>query len=63
MAVLSGCNCIGLPNDSGFWMSTNLNGLTITGGIKTYTVFGAVRAVFILLVVLVGATILPFGAA
>lgn len=63
MAVLSGCNCIGLPNDSGFWMSTNLNGLTITGGIKTYTVFGAVRAVFILLVVLLGATILPFGIA
>ena len=61
MAVLSGCNCIGLPNDSGFWMSTNLNGLTITGGLKTYTVFGAIRAVLILCVVLIGAVILPLG--
>lgn len=61
MAVLSGCNCIGLPNDSGFWMSTNLNGLTITGGLKTYTVFGAIRAVLILCIVLIGAVILPLG--
>ena len=61
MAVLSGCNCIGLPNDSGFWMSTNLHGLTITGGLKTYTVFGAIRAVLILCIVLIGAVILPLG--
>ena len=59
MAVLSGCNCIGLPNDSGFWMSTNLNGLTISGGLKTYTVFGAIRALIILVVVVIGAMILP----
>ena len=62
MAGLSGCNMIGLPNDSGFWISTNMNGFTITGGLKTYTVFGAIRAVTILLLLIVLVNVFPMGA-
>jgi gluconate transporter len=61
MAGLSGCNMIGLPNDSGFWISTNLNGFTITGGLKTYTVFGAIRSTSILILILIMVNILPMG--
>ncbi len=63
MAGLSGCNMIGLPNDSGFWISTNMNGFTIVGGLKTYTVFGAIRAATILLILIVMSMILPMGIA
>lgn len=61
MAGLAGCNMIGLPNDSGFWISTNLHGFTIGGGLKTYTAFGAMRAVVILILVLIAVQILPMG--
>ncbi len=62
MAGLSGCNMIGLPNDSGFWISTNMNGFTIVGGLKTYTVFGAIRSTTILLLLIVLVNFIPMGA-
>ena len=39
-----------------------MNGLTITGGLKTYTVFGAIRAVTILLLLIVLVNVFPMGA-
>ena len=37
LACLSGGNSIGHVNDSGYWVATNMSGLTVTGGLKTYT--------------------------
>lgn len=49
LAALSGGMSIGHINDSGFWVVTELTGLEVTGGIKTYTLGEAVLSVFGLL--------------
>jgi gluconate transporter len=61
MACLSGGNSVGHVNDSGFWVATNLSGLSVTGGLKTYTLASFISAVFIFLIALVGAVILPMA--
>ncbi|GGN24711.1 GntP family permease [Halarchaeum nitratireducens] len=46
LAALSGGMSIGHINDSGFWVVTELTGLEVTGGIKTYTLGEAILSVF-----------------
>lgn len=59
LACLSGGNSIGHVNDSGFWVATNMSGLTVTGGLKTYTLGSFISSVFIFLLALVGALVIP----
>lgn len=46
LASLSGGMSIGHINDSGFWVVTELSGLEVTGGLKTYTLGEAILSVF-----------------
>lgn len=46
LAALSGGMSIGHINDSGFWVVTELAGLEVTGGLKTYTLGEAILSVF-----------------
>ncbi len=62
MCAMCGTTAMGLPNDSGFWIVTNMFGFNIVGGIKTYSVIGCIRSVAIFLVSLVGIMVLPMGA-
>lgn len=59
LACLSGGNSIGHVNDSGFWVATNMSGLTVTGGLKTYTLGSFISAVFIFTQALIGALVIP----
>ena len=59
LACLSGGNSIGHVNDSGFWVATNMSGLTVTGGLKTYTLGSFISSAFIFLLALVGALVIP----
>ncbi|WP_339106118.1 GntP family permease [Haloterrigena salinisoli] len=49
LASLSGGMSIGHINDSGFWVVTELTGLEVTGGLKTYTLSEAILSAFGLL--------------
>jgi H+/gluconate symporter-like permease len=44
IACLSGSLSCGHVNDSGFWVSANLSGFSITGGLKTYTLGNSLTA-------------------
>ncbi|QFT90796.1 High-affinity gluconate transporter [Bacillus sp. THAF10] len=57
MAALAGGISIGHVNDSGFWVTTNLSGLSVSGGLKTYTLSLAFVSVLILAISVVGAYI------
>ena len=59
LACLSGGNSIGHVNDSGFWVATNMYGLTVTGGLKTYTLGSFISSVSIFLLALIGALVIP----
>lgn len=59
MACLAGGNSVGHVNDSGFWVATNLSGLTVTGGLKTYTLGSFISAICIFILAIVGALVLP----
>lgn len=59
LACLSGGNSIGHVNDSGFWVATNLSGLTVTGGLKTYTLGSLISSVIIMVLALIGALLIP----
>lgn len=59
LACLAGGNSIGHVNDSGFWVATNLSGLTVTGGLKTYTLPIFITTVFILTLTIIGSILLP----
>ena len=59
LACHPGGNSIGHVNDSGFWVVTNMSGLTITGGLKTYTLGSFISSVFIFLLALIGALVIP----
>lgn len=54
MACLSGSLSIGHINDSGFWVSTNLSGFTIVGGLKTYTLGNAITAIMVVIMGAIG---------
>lgn len=59
LACLSGGNSIGHVNDSGFWVATNMSGLTVTGGLKTYTLGSFISSVCIFVLAIVGALVIP----
>lgn len=59
IACLSGSLSCGHVNDSGFWVSTNLPGFTITGGLKSYTLGNAITAVIAMIIAVVGALVIP----
>jgi GntP family gluconate:H+ symporter len=59
LACLSGGNSIGHVNDSGFWVATNMSGLTVTGGLKTYTLGSFLSSACIFLLALAGALFIP----
>ncbi len=57
IACLSGSLSCGHVNDSGFWVSTNLSGFTIKGGLKTYTLGNAFTAIFAMIFAMIGSLI------
>ena len=59
LACLSCGNSIGHVNDSGYWVATNMSGLTVTGGLKTYTLGSFISSVFIFVLAIIGALIIP----
>ncbi len=59
IACLSGSLSCGHVNDSGFWVSTNLAGFTVTGGLKSYTFGSAITAVLALVFSIIGCLIIP----
>lgn len=59
LACLSGGNSIGHVNDSGYWVATNMSGLTVTGGLKTYTLGSFISSVCIFILAIIGALIIP----
>lgn len=59
IACLSGSLSCGHVNDSGFWVSANLAGFTITGGLKSYTLGNAITAVFAMLFAVIGCLVIP----
>ncbi|MGE4193544.1 MAG: GntP family permease [Pseudodesulfovibrio sp.] len=59
LAALSGGLSIGHVNDSGFWVTANLSGLSVTGGLKTYTLGGAIVSLLTLLAACLGALFFP----
>jgi gluconate:H+ symporter, GntP family len=61
LAALSGGLSIGHVNDSGFWVTANLSGLTVSGGLKTYTVGGFIVSTLVLLFVIIGSLVFPMA--
>lgn len=59
MACLAGGISIGHVNDSGFWVTANLSGFSISGGLKTYTLGEFLVSLFVLLIVIIMTFILP----
>ena len=57
IACLSGSLSCGHVNDSGFWVSTNLSGFSISGGLKTYTMGGALVGCLAMVFAMSGALI------
>ncbi|WP_164671160.1 GntP family permease [Virgibacillus doumboii] len=57
MASLSGGLMLGHVNDSGFWISTKIAGLTVKGGLKTYTTSEAIAGFVVLFITIIGAYI------
>lgn len=59
VAALAGGNFIGHVNDSGYWVVTNLSGLTVTGGFKTYTFNTVTLAGTAFILALIGSVVFP----
>lgn len=59
IACLAGSLSCGHVNDSGFWVSTNLSGFTITVGLKSYTLGNAITAIFAMLFAIIGCLVIP----
>lgn len=59
LAALSGGISIGHVNDSGFWVTTKLSGLTLTGGLKLYTLGEFIVSVLVLLLTVTGSLLAP----
>lgn len=53
MACLAGTLFGATVNDSGFWIVTNMSGLTFKGGFKTYTLSEMLESVIYLVIILV----------
>jgi gluconate transporter len=61
MAALAGGMSVGYINDSGFWITANLSGLTLTGTIKTYTISCILVSLLTLLFIIIGSVLLPMA--
>ncbi len=59
ISCLAGSLSCGHVNDSGFWVSTNLSGFTITGGFKSYTLGNALTAIFAMGFAIIGSLVIP----
>jgi len=59
LAALAGGISIGHINDSGFWVTVNLSGFSVTGGLKIYTLGIFIISVIVLALTLLGALIMP----
>lgn len=57
MASLSGGLMFGHVNDSGYWITTKIAGLTVKGGLKTYTTSEAIAGFVVLFITIIGAHI------
>ncbi len=59
LAALSGGMSIGHINDSGFWVTVELSGFSVTGGLKVYTVGEFIISLIVLTFAVLGGMILP----
>jgi len=62
VACLSGGMGPGHLNDSAFWVTTNLSGMKVSGGLKTYTTSQMICAFVIFAIAIICALILPIPA-
>ena len=59
LAALSGGISLGHINDSGFWVTVNLSGFSVTGGLKIYTLGIFIVSIIVLILTLLGSMVLP----
>lgn len=59
IACLSGGMGPGHLNDSAFWVTANLSGLKVSGGLKTYTTSQMMCSVVIFAIAILGALVIP----
>jgi GntP family gluconate:H+ symporter len=59
LAALSGGISIGHINDSGFWVTVNLSGFSVTGGLKIYTLGEFIISLIVLALCMAGVSLLP----
>ncbi|MDR8389807.1 GntP family permease [Aliifodinibius sp. S!AR15-10] len=59
LAALSGGMSIGHINDSGFWVTVELSGFSVTGGLKIYTCGEFIISIIVLTLAVLGGTFLP----
>ncbi len=59
LAALSGGISIGHINDSGFWVTVNLSGFSVTGGLKIYTLGEFIISLLVLALSMAGIYLLP----
>jgi H+/gluconate symporter-like permease len=59
LAALSGGISIGHINDSGFWVTVNLSGFSVTGGLKIYTLGEFIVSLLVLTLSIAGIYLLP----
>lgn len=61
LSCLAGGISVGHINDSGFWVTANCAGFTVSGGLKTYTMGGFIMSVLVLLSSIAFALLIPLG--
>lgn len=59
LACLSGSISGGHVNDSGYWVVTNMSGFTVLGGLKTYSLGGALIGIVGIIIAMIGAVLIP----
>ncbi|MDZ7692256.1 MAG: GntP family permease [Balneolaceae bacterium] len=59
LAALSGGMSIGHINDSGFWVTVELSGFSVTGGLKIYTCGEFIISLIVLTLAILGGLFLP----
>ncbi|MFH5832770.1 GntP family permease [Halalkalibaculum sp. DA384] len=59
LAALSGGMSIGHVNDSGFWVTVELSGFSVTGGLKIYTFGEFIISIIVLTLAILGGVFLP----
>jgi GntP family gluconate:H+ symporter len=59
LAALSGGISIGHINDSGFWVTVNLSGFSVSGGLKIYTLGEFIISLIVLVLAIMGVIFMP----